>query len=82
MTSTTSITYPDSINNPTYGLVFCVSGAVLVFILIFVCCGYGCLKKRKLEAQIRKEAKMEARARRQEEFTMIDVPSKVYSAKY
>ncbi|EDO00009.1 predicted protein [Sclerotinia sclerotiorum 1980 UF-70] len=46
MASTTSITYPGSISNPTYGLAFCVSGSVLVFILVFVCCGYGCLKEK------------------------------------
>lgn len=82
MDSATSITYPNHGNSSIYGLVFCIAGAVLVLILIFVCCGYGCLKKRKLEAQISREEKAKERARRLEEFAMISVPPNVYSEKY
>ncbi|THV52818.1 hypothetical protein BGAL_0067g00080 [Botrytis galanthina] len=80
MDSATSITYPNHSNSSISGLVFCIAGAVLVFILIFVCCGYGCLKKRKLEAQIIREEKAQARAQRLEQFAMIKVPSNAYLA--
>lgn len=82
MASTTSIPYPGTIDNTLSNLVFSIGGAVLVVILIFVCCGYGCMKKRKLQAQIRKEAKLAAKVRRDEEFALISVPSRVYSSKY
>lgn len=82
MSSTTSITYPNHSKSSFFGLAFCIAGAVLVFVLIFVFCGYGCLKKKNLEAQIRKEEKMQARTRRLEEFSRINVPPNVYIAKY